>query len=81
MQANAKIACGSPLDVNSVIKLWFRLAQSRHLYKLISEYFKVVEIGCCFDFGSVEDERCFSSLKFLKFYDRNRLDKHLPLVV
>jgi len=27
------------------------------------------------------DERCFSILKFLKSYHRNRLGKHLPLVV
>jgi len=29
----------------------------------------------------VEDERCFSNLKFLKSCQRNRLGKHLPLVV
>jgi hypothetical protein len=31
--------------------------------------------------GSVEDERCFSSLAFLKSKLRATLDPHLPLVV
>jgi hypothetical protein len=48
---------------------------------LISEYVKLAEIGSVLVLGSVEDERCFSSLKFLKSYQRNRLGKHLPLVV
>ena len=29
--------------------------------------------------GSVEDERGFSAMNFLKSADRNRLDKHLEL--
>jgi len=41
----------------------------------------VVEIGCCIVLGSVEDERTFSTLKFLKSYQRNHLGKHLPLIV
>jgi hypothetical protein len=48
---------------------------------LISEYVKLAEIGSVLVLGSVEDERCFSSLKFLKSCQRNRLGKHLPLVV
>jgi hypothetical protein len=42
---------------------------------------KLAEIGSVLVLGSVEDERCFSSLKFLKSCQRNRLGKHLPLVV
>ena len=81
MKANAEAACSPPLSVNPVVKLWNTLSQSRHLQKLISEYFKLAEIGCCLVLGSVEDERCFSTLKFLKSCHRNRLEKHLPLVV
>jgi hypothetical protein len=69
------------LDINPVMKLWHNLSKSRHLCKLISEYFKLAEIGCCLVLGFVEDERCFSNLKFLKSCQRNRLGKHLPLVV
>ena len=79
--ANCEAACGPPLEVNPVMKLWRKLSMSRHLCSLISEYFEVAEIGCCLLLGSVEDERCFSNLKFLKSCHRNRLGKHLSLVV
>jgi hypothetical protein len=81
IKANCDSACVPPFNVNFLIKLWRTLSQSRHLCKLISEYFKLAEIGCCLVLGSVEDERCFSNLKFLKSCQRNRLGKHLPLVV
>ena len=81
MKANADAALIPPFEVNPLVKLWRNLHQSRHLTSLISEYFKLAEIGCCLVLGSVEDERCFSNLKFLKSCHRNRLDKHLPLVV
>jgi len=48
---------------------------------MISEYFKITKIGCCMVLGSVEDEHCFSTLKFLKSCQKNRLRKYLPLVV
>jgi hypothetical protein len=67
--------------VNPLVKLCRQLTSSRHLCKLISEYVKLVEIGSVLVLGSVEVERYFSSLKFLKSCQRNRLGKHLPLVV
>jgi hypothetical protein len=48
---------------------------------MIPKYLKLAEIGCAFVLGSVEDERTFSSLKFLKSRLRNRLEDKLPLVV
>jgi hypothetical protein len=81
MKVNCDSACALPFNVNPLIKLWHILSQSRHLCKLISEYFKLAKIGCCLVLGSMEDERCFSNLKFLKSCQRNRLGKHLPLVV
>jgi len=77
MKSNAK----APFHINPVIKLWRKFDQSFHLRKLILEYFKLADIGCCLVLGSMEDERCFSNLKFLKSCQRNRLGKHLPLVV
>jgi len=81
MKANANVALAPPFHVNPVIKLWHNLSQSQHLGSLISEYFKAVEIGCYMVLGFVEDERCFSTLKFLKSCQQNYLGKHLPLVV
>jgi len=81
MQSNCKIACGPLVNVNLVIKLRRGLFQLHHLNKIIFEYFKLAEIGCCLVFGSVEDEKCFFTLKFLKSCHRNKLEKHLPLAV
>jgi hypothetical protein len=81
MRANAQAACTPPFFGNPLVKLWRQLTSSRHLCKLISEYIKLAEIGSVLVLGFVEDERCFSSLKFLKSCQRNRLGKHLPLVV
>ena len=41
MKANCEAACAPPFDINPVIKLWRKLSKSRHLCKLISEYFKL----------------------------------------
>jgi len=81
MSSNAEAVYSPPFHINHVIKLWKKLGQSLHLRKLIFEYFKLADIGCYLVLGSVEDERCFSNLKFLKSCQRNRLGKHLPLVV
>jgi hypothetical protein len=83
VRTNAQAACTPPFSGNPLVKLWRQLTSSRHLCKLISEYVKLAEIGSVLVLvlGSVEDERCFSSLKFLKSCQRNRLGKHLPLVV
>ena len=81
MKANCEFACALPLTTNPMIKVWRTLSPSRHLRKLISKYFKVAKIGVCLVLGSMEDERCFSNLKFLKSCQRNRLEKHLLLVV
>lgn len=47
MKANCEGALASAGNLNPVIQLWRELSQSRHLRKLISEYFKLAEIGCC----------------------------------
>jgi hypothetical protein len=47
----------------------------------LSEYIKLAEIAVVLVLGSVEDERTFSTLSFMKDKLRNRLQTHLPLVV
>jgi hypothetical protein len=81
MKSNCTAACAPPYDVNPLTKVWRSISSSRLLQDLISEYIKLPEIGTCFVLGSVEDERCFSSLKFLKSSLRNSLGKNLPMVV
>ena len=81
MKANSEATCSPPLQVDPVVKLWKTLSAFRPFCRLIPEYLKLAQMGSVLVLGSLEDERCFSTLKFLKSCQRNRLGKHLPLVV
>lgn len=48
------------------MKLWRTIFASGHLNKLISEDLKLAEIRSVLVFGLMEDEKCISSIKFLK---------------
>ena len=43
----------------------------------MSEYFKLANLCQTMILGSVEDEKIFSALSFLKSKLRNKLDKHM----
>ena len=63
-------------------KLWHSVACNRALVSNFPEFAKLAEIAIVQVLGSVEDERTFSFLSFLKDKTRNRLDNaHLSLVV
>jgi hypothetical protein len=81
MKAQARRCMLPPFDKNPFIKLWDIVSGLAVLSKMIPEYLKLAEIGYAFILGSVEDERTFSSLKFLKSRLRNWLEDKLPLVV
>jgi hypothetical protein len=74
---------GSPPSpmVNPLTKIWRLFDANSTLSKCFPEYFKLAEIAVVHVLGSVEDERTFSSLSFLKDKIRNRLDTNLQLVV
>jgi hypothetical protein len=55
-----------PFTKNPFTRLWEIVGSSQVLTNMILEYLKLAQIGCTFVLGSVEDERTFSSLKFLK---------------
>jgi hypothetical protein len=44
MKANCEAACAPPFHINPLIKLWCTLLQSKHLYKLIFEYFNCLRL-------------------------------------
>ena len=68
--------------INRVTKLWRRLDANSTLSSSFPEYMKFAQITLIHVLGSVEDERAFSSLTFLKDKLQNRLDgDHLGLVV
>jgi hypothetical protein len=70
-----------PFDLNLLTHLWHTILSSRILCHNPLEYFMLVEIGNILVLGNVEDEKCFSTLKFLKSSLRNRLGVHLPMVM
>lgn len=64
-KANYEGACALPFHINPLIKLLDTMSYFGHFYKLIAKHFKLGEIGCCLVLRSVEDEKRFSTLKFL----------------
>jgi hypothetical protein len=48
---------------------------------LLPKYFKSWKFENVFILESVEDDKCFSGLKFIKSNFQNMLDPHLPMVV
>ena len=67
--------------VNPVTKLWRILDANTSLGNKFAEYIKLAQIAMIHILGSVEDERTFSALNFLKDKLRNRLDHHVDVVV
>jgi hypothetical protein len=70
-----------PMTENPMSRLWRKLSSNALISAKLSEFMKVVEIAHVQVLGSVEDERTFSLLAFLKSKLRNRLTTHLDLVV
>lgn len=70
-----------PFDHNPLTRIWRTLCANGPLAGRFPSYVKLAEIAVVMVLGSVEDERTFSSVKFLKSQLRNSLDAHLNLVV
>ena len=81
MKSNAHAAMEEPRDENPLIKVWVRIGQNALMLSRLSEYIKVAEIAVAVVLGSVEDERTFSTLSFMKSKLRNRLGGHVDTCV
>ena len=87
MISNAHIAMEVALGedpvaaVNPLTKLWHSFDKNPALMRTFGEYVKLAQITKMHVLGSVEDERTFSSLTFLKNTLRNCLDTNLGIVV
>jgi hypothetical protein len=57
--------------------LWVKVRQNTLILNRLSEFIKVVELTVTVVLGSVEDERTFSTLGFMKSKIRNRLGIYL----
>jgi hypothetical protein len=62
--------------LNPLTRIWRLLDGNLTLNKCFPEFIKLAEIAMIHVLGSVEDERTFSSLNFLKDRLWNRLDMH-----
>jgi hypothetical protein len=82
MVSNAMAAMEPPFQVNPLTKMWRTLDANTALVAHFPEYLKLAQIAMVHVLGSVEDERAFSSLTFLKDKLRNRLSAdHLGIVM
>jgi hypothetical protein len=61
--------------------MWQKITVSPLIADSISEFVCVSQIYAVLPVGSIDDERAFSSLTFLKNDTRNRLDVDLPTVM
>jgi hypothetical protein len=71
MKNNAKLAMQKPFDLNPLTKLLRTFSSSQILEHQILEYIKLVELAIVQVIGIVKDERCFSTLTFMKNKLRN----------
>jgi hypothetical protein len=63
---NSMAACEPPYLFNPLTKIWCMLDANLELAVQFPEYIKLAQIAMVYVLGFVEDERCFSSLTFLK---------------
>jgi hypothetical protein len=70
------------LGKNPLSLLWSRLQGSGgYLCGYLTEWFKMADLAVTTVIGSVEDERTFSTLSWLKSKVRNRLNDHLDCTI
>ena len=73
MISHAQVAMSLPVTKNPMSWVWRKLSSNVLISTKLSEFMKVVEIAHIQVLGSVENERTFSSLSFLKSKLRNQL--------
>lgn len=81
MKSNARAAMLPPYDVNPLTKVWRVLDNNNSLTQNFGEFLKLAKMAVVHVLGSVEDERLFSSVGFLKSKLRNNLEEHIQVVV
>jgi len=57
---------GKSKDVNLVTHMWLKIQSSILLVCKLNEYMKGIEIAMVMVLGSVEDEKTFNNLAFMK---------------
>jgi len=70
-----------PRDENLVIKLWHQLTTNNLFIQHLSKFMQFVGLTIVQVIGSVEDERTFSTLTFMKSTLQNQLARHLDIAI
>jgi hypothetical protein len=70
-----------PRGENLVTKLWHQLATNNLLVHCLFEFMRLAKLVIVQVIGSVENERTFSTLDFMKSKLRNRLVRHLDIAI
>jgi hypothetical protein len=81
MKSNATMCMAPHFDLNLLTKMWHLVTTFQVLSFSFPKYLKLVELAMVQIVSGVEDEKCFSTLVFMKSKLWNRLTTHLPLVV
>jgi hypothetical protein len=81
MKSNATNCLDPPFDMNPLTRMWCLVRTSCILVTDFPKYVKLAKLVMVQVVGSVEDERCFSTLAFMKSKFHNKLTTHLPLIV
>jgi hypothetical protein len=81
MRLNVAACMVPPFDTNSLTRMWHLVTTFRILFSSFLEYVKLVELAMVQIIGNVEDERCLSTLAFMKSKLHNKFTTHLPIVV
>lgn len=81
MKCNAKFAMYPLHQVNILTWLWTYLSFSQVIMHNMSKYSKLTKIAMVQVIGSIENDKCFSNLNFIKSKFCNQLMTHLTFVV
>jgi len=81
MKSNATFFMVPPFDINPLIHMWCLVKTIWILVSSFLEYVKLVELIMVQILSSVEDERCFSTMVFMKLKLHNRFTTHLLIIV
>jgi hypothetical protein len=81
MSHNIEAMMQEPSNVNLVTRMWLKIQFFPLLVLKLSEYIKVAEITMVQILGSIENERTFSNLAFMKSKLHNKLTTYFNLYV
>ena len=81
MKEHAARMLNKPQDQNPITCLWCSLDANSYLHHFLSEFIILAELAIIMVLGSIQDERTFSTVSFMKSKLQNQLSEHLELMV